>query len=113
MKLEVLQPREAATEAGPPAVNEPASLVSHAVKTTPPKAQASDLAELVAESVTRGGFRGEYDFCSNFHLKEVHYQGLTFQCSEAAFQAAKFQDPAFRARFCNPSGRTGTRPALG
>jgi ribA/ribD-fused uncharacterized protein len=60
-------------------------------------------------AVTRDGFRGPYAFCSNFHLQPFAYLGLTFRCSEAAFQAAKFTDPAFRAQFVNLDGKEAKR----
>ncbi len=35
------------------------------------------------------GFRGKYNFMSNFYLCPITYQGLKYKCSEAAFQAQK------------------------
>ncbi len=53
------------------------------------------------DNMTLEGFRGRYAFLSNFHPAAVTHQGLTFQNAEAAYQAAKFNDQAFRARFTN------------
>lgn len=60
-------------------------------------------------------FRGEYFFLSNFYEAPVEYEGLTYQNSEAAFQAQKCADPKEREAFTtmNPSeakkaGRTVT-----
>ena len=60
-------------------------------------------------------FRGEYFFLSNFYEAPVEYEGLTYQNSEAAFQAQKCTDPKEREAFTtmNPSeakkaGRTVT-----
>lgn len=44
-------------------------------------------------------FRDEYFFLSNFYETSVSYEGLTYQNTEAAFQAQKSLDPAVRAEF--------------
>lgn len=50
-------------------------------------------------------FRGDYYFLSNFYPAPVIYEGITYQNSEAAFQAAKCANPANRVQFSylNPS----------
>lgn len=60
-------------------------------------------------------FRGEYSFLSNFYEAPVEYEGLTYQSSEAAYQAQKCADPKDREAFTamNPAeakkaGRTVT-----
>lgn len=58
---------------------------------------------------TLGGFRGEFAFLSNFHLCPLTVGGETYSCAEAAFQASKFTDPAFRARFTHLSGPPAKR----
>lgn len=50
------------------------------------------------------GFRGEYFFLSNFYPCRVEYEGLVFNCAEAAFQAAKTEDLEIRKQFCGLSG---------
>lgn len=55
--------------------------------------------------VTDAGFRGKFAFLSNFHEAPVQHEGHVYRCSEAAFQAAKFLDPAFRARFADLDGQ--------
>lgn len=61
-------------------------------------------------------FRGLYAFLSNFYASEVTYEGITYQNSEAAFQACKSLDNAERLKFANldPSSakRLGRRVAL-
>lgn len=44
-------------------------------------------------------FTGEYDFLSNFYECNIHYDGLTYSSTEAAYQAAKCQDPQMRNVF--------------
>ena len=41
-------------------------------------------------------FTGPYRFLSNFYPAEVEYQGLQFRTVEAAYQAAKTDDPDIR-----------------
>lgn len=50
-------------------------------------------------------FRGKYFFLSNFYEVPVTYEGLTYQNSEAAFQAQKCTNPKDREAFTamNPS----------
>lgn len=45
------------------------------------------------------GFEGEYHFLSNFWFCQVSYNGLIFDSSEAAYQAAKCLDPKQRKSF--------------
>ena len=44
-------------------------------------------------------FRDEFFFLSNFYEIPVTYRGITYQNSEAAFQAQKTTDPAKQAEF--------------
>lgn len=59
-------------------------------------------------------FKGDYFFLSNFYVVPVFYQGIRFESSEAAFQAAKC--PERMQDFCglNPqmAKRLGRRVAL-
>lgn len=50
-------------------------------------------------------FNGEYYFLSNFYSTPVIYEGITYQNSEAAYQAAKTLDIDIRKQFAtfNPS----------
>lgn len=50
-------------------------------------------------------FNGEYYFLSNFYSAPVIYEGITYQNSEAAYQAAKTLDIDIRKQFAtfNPS----------
>ena len=50
-------------------------------------------------------FRNEYFFLSNFYPCEVKYGGLTYQCSEAAFQAQKFEDIEIKKKFTTMDGK--------
>jgi ribA/ribD-fused uncharacterized protein len=45
------------------------------------------------------GFFGEYRWLSNFHLCEVHYEGLIYTSSEGAYQSAKTTDSWLRESF--------------
>ncbi len=63
----------------------------------------------VPNPVTEGGFRGKFEFLSNFHETPVRHEGQVYRCSEGAFQAAKFMDPAFRARFAELDGPAAKR----
>lgn len=47
------------------------------------------------------GFRGEYQFLSNFYPCRVSFYNMAFPSVEAAFQAAKCADPSERQRFLN------------
>ena len=49
------------------------------------------------------GFFEEYRFLSNFHETPIVHRGLTFGSTEAAFQAAKFDDIRTRCEFCDKS----------
>ena len=44
-------------------------------------------------------FRGEFYWLSNFYSCAVHFEGLTFSNTEAAFQAAKTLDMEEREKF--------------
>lgn len=61
-------------------------------------------------------FCGEYEFLSNFYNAIVTYKGLTYQNSEAAYQAQKCISEEDRKQFTsmNPSKakRTGRRVSL-
>lgn len=46
-------------------------------------------------------FKGKYEFLSNYYTHEFNYKGLTFQNSEAAFQAQKTTDEKIKAAFQN------------
>lgn len=43
-------------------------------------------------------FTGKYDFLSNFHPSQIHYEGITFPTVEHAFQAAKTDDAETRRK---------------
>lgn len=49
------------------------------------------------------GFRGEYQFLSNFYPCRVTFYAMAFPSVEAAFQAAKCADLADRVRFLDLS----------
>ena len=55
------------------------------------------------------GFANEYHFLSNFHLCQMEYDGLSFLCAEAAFQAVKCAKREERARFQECDGREAKR----
>ena len=63
-----------------------------------------------------GPFDREFDFLSNFFPCRVEFEGLTFQSSEAAFQAAKSNSMEERSRFttvnASKSKRMGRKVAL-
>jgi len=46
-----------------------------------------------------GPFSGEFDWLSNFFPCKLEFEGLTFDNSEAAFQAAKCLNPIERTKF--------------
>ena len=46
-----------------------------------------------------GPFDGEFDWLSNFFTCKLEFEGLTFDNSEAAFQAAKCINPIERTKF--------------
>lgn len=50
-------------------------------------------------------FKNKYFFLSNFYLRPMVYEGLTYRCAEAAFQSAKVKDKKDRWDFIdlNPS----------
>ena len=49
-------------------------------------------------------FAAEYEFLSNFHNCPVMYEGMMFENSEAAFQAAKCTDANERIAFTHLTG---------
>lgn len=44
-------------------------------------------------------FKGEYAFLRNLYPAKFVYDGISWNCAEAAFQASKIADPAERRRF--------------
>lgn len=53
--------------------------------------------------MTIDSFRGEHDYLSNFYSCPVEYDGLTYQNTEAAFQAAKCANRNEREKFVSLS----------
>ena len=53
--------------------------------------------------MTIDSFRDEHDYLSNFYSCPVEYDGLTYQNTEAAFQAAKCVDRNEREKFVSLS----------
>jgi len=49
-------------------------------------------------------FKGEYAFLSNFFPAPTVYEGLLYQCSEGAYQAAKSMDLIERIKFVSLNG---------
>lgn len=49
-------------------------------------------------------FFGPYRFLSNFEPCTVEYEGMTYNCSEAAYQAAKTTDVSLRIAFTTMNG---------
>ena len=54
-------------------------------------------------------FRGEFHWLSNFYSCSVHFEGLTFGNTEAAFQASKTLDMEERESFFGLSGGQAKR----
>lgn len=50
-------------------------------------------------------FEGEFEFLSNFYPASVSMDGMTFQNSEAAYQAQKCLNTMDKFQFCNLSPR--------
>lgn len=50
-------------------------------------------------------FSGKKWFLSNFHECPVTYKGITYKCSEAAFQAQKCRNEADKAQFAELTGK--------
>lgn len=48
-------------------------------------------------------FCGHYSWLSNFHLCEIHHEGLIYPSTEHAYQAAKTADPEARKLFTDPA----------
>ncbi len=61
-------------------------------------------------------FDGAFEFLSNFYLAPVEYEGITYCCSECAFQAAKTLNISDRLRLVNmapgKAKREGRKVAL-
>lgn len=55
------------------------------------------------------GFRGEYDFLSNFYPCRITFYEMIFSSVEAAYQAAKCADPQQRKMFCALSASDAKR----
>lgn len=51
-----------------------------------------------------GPFKDQYHWLSNMYPCPVFFEGQTYSCSEAAFQAAKCQDPKDRTPFLSLNG---------
>lgn len=51
-------------------------------------------------------FNGDYRFLSNFYPAEVLFEGITWPSVEHAFQAAKTDDPAEKARILTAPRRS-------
>lgn len=54
-------------------------------------------------------FSHKYSFLSNFYMIYVHYEGLTYANSEAAFQAAKLLNNEDRKRFTSMNPKEAKR----
>jgi len=54
-------------------------------------------------------FRGEYNWLSNFFNCRVEFEGLTFENSEAAFQAGKCFNPIEKTKFIGLTGGKSKR----
>lgn len=52
-----------------------------------------------------GEFDGEFAFLSNFYPATINMDGMTFQSSEAAYQAQKCANTMDKFQFCNLSPR--------
>lgn len=57
-------------------------------------------------------FRFEYRWLSNFHMCPVAYEGMMFDCSEAAYQAAKTTDLTERTKFQHVSGNVAKQMGM-
>ena len=55
------------------------------------------------------GFFGEYKWLSNFWPCMVKFDDRMYKCSEAAYMAAKLEDPQDRVRFEEYDGKTAKR----
>jgi len=51
------------------------------------------------------GFQGEYRFLSNFYPVTITFEGLTYESSEAAYQANKSEDENIRKEFTGINAR--------
>lgn len=61
----------------------------------------ANLNYVVQDSEKIYGFFGDYRFLSNFHLTEIHYQGLIYPSTEHAYQAAKYSSVKERMECLN------------
>lgn len=50
-------------------------------------------------------FKNEYDFLSNMYPCDVAYKGITYKCSEAAFQAQKYKSEEIKKEFAEYDGK--------
>ncbi len=84
---------------------------------SPQSCHGDVLAELANGSII-DDFRGPYRWLSNFHLCEIHFEGLVFPSTEHAYQAAKTLDLDARKQFtdaamtCGQAKRGGRRLLL-
>lgn len=53
---------------------------------------------MATEKNVISNFRGDYFFLSNFYPCKVEFEGMSFPCAEAAFQAAKTEDISCREK---------------
>lgn len=58
-------------------------------------------------------FRFDYRWLSNFHMCPVMFEGMMFDCSEAAYQAAKTTDLIERAKFQHVAGNIAKKMGRG
>lgn len=72
-----------------------------------------DMGVLNVEALTKmndiKGFSGYYRFLSNFYPVELVFEGLTYQSSEAAYQAQKTLNEEIRAQFTRLNAREARR----
>lgn len=50
-------------------------------------------------------FKNDFDFLSNMYPCTVTYKGITYKCSEAAFQAQKYSDINIQKEFAEYDGK--------
>ena len=61
-----------------------------------------DEIKIHTDTMIKGMFN-EYRWLSNYEVCEIHYEGLIYTSTEAAYQAAKSTDPFVRSKFINIS----------
>jgi ribA/ribD-fused uncharacterized protein len=61
-----------------------------------------DEIKIHTDTMIKGMFN-EYYWLSNYEVCEIHYEGLIYTSTEAAYQAAKSTDPFVRSKFINIS----------